>query len=453
MATEVRIPWLWLSAADLAIELEQLRDEGKDPRPLMSRFRRLMRLGDEKLALPRNQSAAARLLDDGQRLPQRKDFPFDEPSDLGAIRKLRQRGPRAFRSRLPTKVLADKLLGAWLGRCAGCLLGKPVEGVRTAELWDFLKLSRQWPLDHYIRFGVRGKAREKHPRLAARKWFDKLDRMPVDDDTNYTVTGYLIVERHGPDFTPADVAQFWLGNLPLLSTCTAERIAYRNLAMGVQPPHSASWRNPCREWIGAQIRADAFGYLAAGNPQQAAAWAWRDASISHIRNGIYGEMFVAAMIAAAAWCPEPAALVHIGLSEIPRTSRLHEAISEVCEWFRDGLSYDEAVEMLHRRWDEHNRHHWCHTISNASIVAIALLWGDGDFGKSVCRAVQPCFDTDCNGATVGSIMGMALGAKGIPSRWTERLNDTLETSLRGHQSVRISEMAEKTLELHRRLMS
>jgi len=109
--------------------------------------------------------------------------------------------------------------------------------------------------------------------------------------------------------------------------------------------------------------------------------------------------------------------------------------------------------MLHRRWDEHNRHHWCHTISNASIVAIALLWGDGDFGKSVCRAVQPCFDTDCNGATVGSIMGMSLGAKGIPSRWTERLNDTLETSLRGHQSVRISEMAEKTLKLHRRLMS
>ena len=453
MAKKPRNPWLWLSTADLETELQQLRDEGKDPKPLLRRFRALMRLGDDKLARPENQAAAATLLDDAQKLALRRDFPHREPSDLASIRKLRQRGPRTFRSRLPSKTLADKFLGAWLGRCAGCLLGKPVEGVRTADLWDFLKLSRQWPLAGYIRFGVRGKAREKHPALAARTRFDKLDHMPVDDDTNYTVVGHLVVERHGADFTPDDVAQFWLGNLPILSTCTAERVAYRNLVAGLTPPETARRRNPYREWIGAQIRADAFGYLAAGNPQQAAAWAWRDASISHVKNGIYGEMFVAAMIAAAPWCPEPAALVHIGLSEIPRSSRLHDAITEVCDWYRDGLSYDEAVEQLHSRWDEGNRHHWCHTISNAAIVTIALLWGDGDFGKSVCRAVQPCFDTDCNGATVGSIMGMMLGAKAIPARWTERLNDTLHTSIVGHQVVRISEMAHRTLKLHKRLWS
>jgi ADP-ribosylglycohydrolase len=348
-------------------------------------------------------------------------------------------------------VLLDRVTGAWLGRCVGCLLGKPCEGVRTDDLWPFLKLTRQWPVRDYIRFGVRGKARKQYPHLMRRAWCDDIDHMPIDDDTNYTTTGYLLVKRYGADFTPADVAQFWLGNLPLLATCTAERVAYRNLALQIQPPASASYRNPFREWIGAQIRADAFGYVNMGNPERAAEFAWRDASISHIKNGIYGEMFIAAMIAAAPYCDEPAVLIHIGLSEIPKTSRLHRDIAEVCDWYREGLSYDEAVERVHLKWDEHNGHDWCHTNSNAAICAVALLWGNGDFGTSICRAVQPCFDTDCNGATVGSIMGMMLGAKALPAKWTSRLNNTLKTSLRGHDTVEITEIAQRTFQLYREI--
>jgi len=439
--------WLWLSAVDLRTELKQLQEEGRDVRRLRPAIERLIRLGNRALARPENQRKAAELLDRAQRLPVRKGYPYDEPSDLTGIRKLRDRGPRRFKKPLSDRTLLDRLRGAWLGRCVGCLLGKPVEGQRTRALWGFLKASGQWPLSDYIRFGVRGAAAKRYPALAARRAFDTIDHMPIDDDTNYTLTGFLIVKRYGPRFTPADVGRFWMNHLPLLATCTAERVAYRNLAQQIAPPDSARFRNPYREWIGAQIRADAFGYVNVGNPQRAAEFAWRDASISHIRNGIYGEMLMAAMIAVAPFAEDMVELVSIGLSEIPRTSRLHADIREVLGWRRDGLGYDEAVAKIHGRWDERSIHDWCHTNSNAAVCVAALLWGEEDFGRSICRAVQPGFDTDCNGATVGSIMGMRLGARKLPERWTGRINDTLKTSLIGRETVRLGAMARETLAL------
>ena len=451
MAKQVRNAWLWVSARDLDTELRQLQDEGRDVTPIKRRLKALIRLGDERIATARNQRKAAELLDAAAALRMRRDYPFIEPSDLPGIRRLRGRGPRRYRKALPDRTLRDRITGAWLGRCVGCLLGKASEGVRSGRFWPFLKRTGQWPIRDYVRFGVRGRAAGQFADLARRSWCDKIDHMPVDDDTNYTTTGFLIVKTCGPDFTPADVGQFWLRNLPLLATCTAERVAYRNLAMGLQPPASATFRNPFREWIGAQIRADALGYLNVGNPQRAAAFAWRDASISHVKNGIYGEMLVAAMIAAAPYCDSPAGLLKVGLSEIPRTSRLFADVTEALEWHAAGVGYDEAVARIHARWDENVSHDWCHTSSNAVICAVALLWGAGEFGASVCRAVQPCFDTDCNGATVGSIMGMMLGAAKVPARWASRLNDTLHTSLTGYPVVKITQIAGETFRLFKQI--
>jgi len=451
MAEVMKELWLWLSTADLATELRQLEDEGRDTSPLRKDFESLIALGDEELSTPPNQEKAGALLDAAQRLAMRKDYGFKEPSGLAEIRKLRERGPDRAKRRLSDKTLQDRILGAWLGRCAGCLLGKPVEGVRREELWGFLKMTDQWPLNDYIRFGVGGQAAKTYPRFAGLRAFDAIDHMPADDDMDYTVAGLLVVKESGAAFTPADVARFWMRNIPLLRTCTAERVAYRNLAMQVQPPASASHRNPYREWIGARIRADGFGYLCAGDPERAAEFAWRDASISHVKNGIYGEMLAAAMIAWAAFCDDVTELLEAGLGEIPETSRLHADVREVMRWHAVGLGYDEAVARIHERWDERLPHHWCHTNSNTMICAAALLWGEGDFGRSICRAVQAGFDTDCNGATVGSILGMMLGAGRIPSSWTQRLNNTLKTSLVGRETVDIEEIARETFALHRSL--
>ena len=450
MAEKLHNLFLRISHIDLNTELTQLRDEGKRiPPSIKAAFKRLEKLDHDELYAPAGQAKAFALLDKTAALPVAENFPFVEPSDFHDIRKLRPRGPRRFAKRISQKALRDRIHGAWLGRCVGCLLGKAAEGLRSDRFWPFLKATNQWPISDYITYGAGGKFGRKYSDVTSRNWLDKVDYMPVDDDTDYTATGLLIVKRRGPDFTPADVAQFWMGNIPILATYTAERAAYRNFVEHVQPPQSAIRGNPYREWIGAQIRADAFGYVNVGSPERAAEFAWRDASISHIKNGIYGEMFVAAMIAAAPYAKSIKEMIEVGLSEIPRKCRLAADVKEALAWYRKGLSYDEAVAKIHSKWDEYDGHHWCHTNSNAVICIVALLWGEGDFGKSVCMAVQPAFDTDCNGATVGSIMGMRLGAAGIDPKWTARLNDTLKTSLTGYNVVKISRMAEETFEVFR----
>ena len=79
------------------------------------------------------------------------------------------------------------------------------------------------------------------------------------------------------------------------------------------------------------------------------------------------------------------------------------------------------------------------------IVTAALLYGNKDFGKSICIAVQTGFDTDCNGATVGSVVGMINGISKIGKKWTEPIGGVLDTSIFGVGKVNIEEMVDKTL--------
>jgi hypothetical protein len=125
----------------------------------------------------------------------------------------------------------------------------------------------------------------------------------------------------------------------------------------------------------------------------------------------------------------------------------------VLAWFADDVPYDQAIDRIHEHWDENDPHDWCHTLSNAAICTAAMLWGGDEFGPSICRAVQPGFDTDCNGATVGSILGMRLGTKGIDAAWSDRLHDTLKTAIRGWETVTISELARQTFALHKQVRS
>ncbi len=374
----------------------------------------------------------------------RKDYPYNEPSDLDSIQALRR--PHTY-AQTPPADMEDRILGAWLGRICGCMLGKPIEGIHSDELIPFLQETGNYPLHRYILHSDVTEETLKNYKFPfdIDCYADELTGMPPDDDTNYMVLYQEIIEKYGRDFTPEDVANTWLRALPKDSYCTAERVAYCNFVNGFRPPHSAVYQNAYREWIGAQIRGDYFGYINPGKPGLAAEMAWKDACISHVKNGIYGEMFAAAMLAVASQTKIIKDILLAGLGEIPHTCRLYAEVMSVLTGFEAGVSQADCFAAIHEKYDEHTSHGWCHTIPNAMIVAAALLYGGGDYQKSICMAVETAFDTDCNAATVGSILGMAFGSKIIPEYWTKPLNNTLHTDIFGIGTVKITDRVKMTL--------
>lgn len=379
--------------------------------------------------------------------PIKNGYEYNEPTELREIKALRKL--HEICGDIPDNAtLRNKLLGAWTGRACGCLLGKPVECIRSDELIPLLKETGNYPMHRYILSSDITDEVCSHYKfyLKNKAYADTVDGMPVDDDTNYVVLAQKIVEDFGRDFESKNVATAWMKYQSVFSYFTAERIAFVNFINCIEPPSSAIYKNVCREWIGAQIRGDYFGYINPGNPEKAAEMAFRDATISHIKNGVYGEMFVSAMIACAAVTDSIEDIILGGLAQIPSTSRLYEAVMKIFDSYKNGVSFDECFGIIHADYDEHTDHGWCHVISNAMIVTAALLYGEGDFGKSICSAVQMAFDTDCNGATVGSILGMRNGIDGIDDYWKNPINGKINTSIFGLDTVDIEKAVDKTLE-------
>ena len=330
-----------------------------------------------------------------------------------------------------------------MGRICGCMLGKTVEGIMTDELHPFLKETGNFPMHRYIKStDVTDEMCDKYTyRFRSRQYADTIEFMPYDDDTNYTVLAQVVIDKYGRDFTPYDMSRAWLDLQPKNPYCTAERVAFRNFVAGFVPPLSAEYKNPYREWIGAQIRGDYFGYINPGNPELAAEMAWRDASISHIKNGIYGEMFIAAMLACATVSDDMEAIILGGLAEIPCQSRLYKEVMELLENYKNGTPQEACFAAIHEKYNEHSWHDWTHTISNALIVVASLLYGKEDYGRSICMAVETGFDTDCNGATVGLKNGIAT----IGEEWTTPIHGKLQTTIFNMGIVDCEELVKHTM--------
>ncbi|MEW2084720.1 ADP-ribosylglycohydrolase family protein [Streptomyces sp. NPDC005283] len=339
------------------------------------------------------------------------------------------------------------LHAAWLGRAVGCLLGKPVEKLPLIAIRDLARATGNWPLNTW--FTARGLPAElaaAHPwnrRSAATSLAENIDGMPEDDDLNYPLLNLVLLQRHGRSFTTDQVAQLWLDELPAGRTFTAERVAYRNLLSGIEPPLTARHRNPFREWIGATIRADVHGWTHPGDPAAAAAQAHRDAVLTHTANGVYGAMFIAATIATAAGGRSDVhQCLRTGLRVVPPRSRLAQAVRFGIDTAHKEPHFDQAVDRLHTVYGQY---HWVHVLPNTALLAAALTHADGDFTGSICRAVSGGWDTDSNGATAGSIAGLLAGHPGaIPDRWTAPLKNRLTTSVAGFDGIGFDTLAHLT---------
>jgi len=423
----------------LLTEYRQSFDEGRD----VEKYKDLFTALNNMPFTPEKEKMCDALFSLLLKLPTRADYQYVEPNSLDEIRAQRQE----YKTELKLRNLEDSMLGGWIGRLCGCLLGKPVEGIRVDQLKKMCEMSNNYPLSRYIT------KEEVIPEIQneVRFWFcaiypQSLDYMPADDDTNYMLIALNILKNYGRDFTSENVAQYWLSCQPKGGYCTAERIAYKNFIDGYLPPESAEYKNAFREYIGAQIRADVFGYVNPLNPEKAAEMAWRDARISHVKNGIYGEMWVAAMLATAYGTDNMLDIIRSGLAQVPANSRFHEKVERICSEYENGRSEEDTFKDIASRYVEIDNYDWCNTVANAEIVAACLLYGHGDYGKSICMAVSQGFDTDCNGATVGSVLGVMLGYEKLPHKeWTDIIHDTLYSTILFQEKVSIRESVKECL--------
>lgn len=414
-------------------EIQQSRDEGRAVEQLRGRWQAAQRDGSDL------GSVAERLLDELAELP---TVGSDrEPDDLYDIKE----GCPDWPSAGTGGRVDERVRGAWLGRAAGCLLGKPVEGIPRQGIREIAEATGNWPVRRW--FSARelpADVSERWPwhRSADVSLAEAIDGMPEDDDVNYTILGLHLLERCGGDFRTDDVADLWFQMVPAGRTFTAERVAYRNLLLGLQPTETATWRNPFREWVGARIRGDIFGWVRPGDPGRAAELAYRDAVLSHTRNGIYGELFVAAASAAAVIATSVDDVIAAGLAVVPPNSRLAKAVTFAVDLASGEPDFENVVDALERRFGDQN---WVHTINNTALSVAALVHAGGDFGTSITNVVAGGWDTDSNGAMVGAIAGALAGADGIPQQWTRPLHDRIHTSIAGYDGVSISDLAERTV--------
>ncbi|MEV0035561.1 ADP-ribosylglycohydrolase family protein [Streptomyces sp. NPDC050804] len=365
---------------------------------------------------------------------------YDEPSDAEEI--WAALAPPSPARPVLAEQLPRRLAGAWLGRCVANTMGKPVEGLTRDEVAVYLRAVGQWPQTGFIPLldelpaGV-SHLHESAPYAAA----GRFDAIPRDDDLDWTILGLHLLEMYGRGLTTEDIAHEWLDRIPFTQTFTAERAAYRNLVRGLRPPHTATHDNPYREWIGALIRTDVYGYVQPGKPRTAARMALTDAVLSHTANGIYGAMWSAALVAEALVSTEPIDALRGALSVVPPRSRLYRSQAELLRMAERGAGGETAQHWIDSELGGYN---WVHTVNNAAIIAAALLWGEGDFVRSVGLAVGAGRDTDSTAATVGSVFGALHGPDAIPARLVEPTGGVVRSAVRGFDRITVTELAART---------
>jgi ADP-ribosylglycohydrolase len=426
----------WIQPEDLVgHELRQAREEGKDVDSIERRWvdaggRQAPTRGASQESVPPELTALALdLLDELEALP--RPLAADEPEEVDAILASTGAPPRI-------DVDPERIAGAWLGRAAGCVLGKPVENIPREGIRAIAESTGNWPVHGWFTAeGLDPAVSERWPwnrQSRPTSLAENIEGIPEDDDLNFTMLGVLLLERCGHGFDALDVAKIWLDYLPGGRIFTAERVALRNLLEAYLPPETATRRNPFREWVGARLRVDAYGWAAGGDPVAAATMAWHDARVSHTANGVYAAMFMAAAHAASLGVSSPSECAQVGLSVVPPASRLAEAIHTARELDGD---WEGIVDQLYDRYGDL---HGVHAINNTALVAAALYRFD-DFSEAICAVVQGGWDTDTNGAAVGSIFG---ALRPIEARWSEPLHGRFATSLPGLDGIRLDELVART---------
>jgi len=349
-------------------------------------------------------------------------------------------------------VEAARIRAAWQGRISGCMLGKPVEilsfqdGIAGLEL--YLRRAQAYPLRNYVPL-LEGTVVERTGLACCR---ENIVRAEPDDDINYTVLALMLLEEKGIDLTTADVARAWLRLLPAGTTWTAERAAYRTLLCEMSDEFvngedagfdlTKCSDNVYNDWIGAQIRADLYGWVCPGRPALAAELATRDASLSHRGEGVHAATFIATLGAAIPMTENLDAALDVALEYVPPNSAVNAAV----QFGRELATVSDAVTQLHEKYADLPP---VHALNNLALVVWALCSANGDFSTAIGNAVAAGWDTDCNGATVGGLSGLA--GDPIPEKWTKPWAGRVGVSLAGYSELHLADLVDRTVAVARNL--
>lgn len=296
----------------------------------------------------------------------------------------------------------DRVRGAWLGKCIGTALGDPVEGWTSEAI------------------------RRAHGEVTGYLVPPKVE----NDDTAYPILVLHALDERGAEFTSADLAFEWVSHLPL--AFTAEWSAIENVKAGTLPPESRWARNPCGAWVGGQMRTEIHGLLAPLDPETAAELAFRDAVISHYREGMDGAIY-AAVLTSLAFSGRPiAALLREGLRFVRADGAFARIVESTLDACRRHGEWRGVLDELRPRLDEY---HWIHTIPNIACAVAGLTLGEGDFERSILTTLWCGYDTDCSTGQTAALLGCLLGASRLPEKWTAPIGRRFQSYVVGFEEV------------------
>lgn len=318
---------------------------------------------------------------------------------------------------LSREQLRDKIMGGWAGQTVGVVYGAPTEFKFTGTT-----IQAYHPIawsEHIVKY-----------------WWDK--KPGLFDDIYNDLTFVESFERLGLNASMEELGNdFAFAEYHLAHANQAGRYNIRN---GIKPPQSGHWlNNPHADDLDFQIEADFIGLMAPGLLPEAMEIAWRVGHIMNSGDGFYGGAFVAGLYAAAFVSNDPAQILDRALEAIPAESQFYQCIDDVRTFHRSNPNDWEACWFeMHKKW---NRDVGCpkgvflsfniDAKINSAYVAIGLLYGGGDFSKSIEIATRCGQDSDCNPATVGGVLGVMYGYSNIPAEWIEPLKEIEQLNFEG----------------------
>lgn len=312
----------------------------------------------------------------------------------------------------------EKVYAGFLGMNAGIRLGAPVE----PTLWTYDRIYKTYGeitdyVKEYKNFAADDDANGPVYFLRA-LYDDAADREPVPQDI---ANAWLNYAREG-------VGMFWWGGYGV----STEHTAYLNLKHGIKAPDSGSEKQNGKvlaEQIGGQIFIDTWGLVNPGEVERAARYGRTAASVSHDGEGVHGAAFFCACIAKAFVCDDINEIIAAGLSQIPADSLYSKVVHAVLDFYRqDPEHFRNCYQMLVDGWGYDRYGGVCHIIPNAGVCALAMIYGQGDFARTIEIATMCGWDTDCNAGNVGTVLGVMAGPDGIPMRYRSKMNDGIVLS-------------------------